>query len=136
MCTSDLVNKNRKKTISKKLKPLLLNHIRDNAKEKKIFLDQINCVDDHCHALISLASQVISKIVLLIKGESSHWVNENQLIDGNFEWQDEYIAVSVSESAVNKARKYIKNQEERHRQKTFKEEYDVFIKKYRFKYLG
>ena len=129
--------KNREKTISKKLKPLLLNHIRDNAKLKNIFLDQINCVGDHCHALISLgASQAISKIALLIKGESSHWVNDSQLIAGKFEWQDEYIAISVSESAVNKVRNYIKNQEKHHGQKTFKEEYDLFIKKYGFKYMG
>jgi REP-associated tyrosine transposase len=129
--------KNREKTISKKLKPLLLNHIRDNAKQKNIFLDQINCVGDHCHALISLgASQAISKIALLIKGESSHWVNENHVVTRKFEWQDEYIAVSVSVSAVNNVRNYIKNQEEHHRQKTFKEEYELFIKKYGFKYLG
>lgn len=129
--------KNRDKTISKKLKPLLLNHIRDNAKQKNIFLNQINCVEDHCHALVSLgASQTISKIALLIKGESSHWVNHNHLINGKFEWQDEYIAVSVSESTVSKVRNYIKNQEEHHRQKTFKEEYDLFIKKYGFSDLG
>ena len=65
--------KNRERTITKKLKPLLLSHMRENAKEKKIFLDSINCVSDHCHALISLGSeQSISKIAFLIKGESSH----------------------------------------------------------------
>jgi len=128
--------KNREKIVSKKLKPLLLNHIRDNAKEKKIFLDQINCVEDHCHAMISLgASQTISKVALLIKGESSHWVNKEKLIPGKFEWQDEYIAVSVSESQVEKVKNYIKNQEKHHRIKSFKEEYDLFIKKYSFKYL-
>jgi len=128
--------KNREKIVSKKLKPLLLNHIRDNAKEKKIFLDQINCVENHCHTMISLgASQTISKVALLIKGESSHWVNEEKLIPGKFEWQDEYIAVSVSESQVEKVKNYIKNQEEHHRIKSFKEEYDLFIKNYGFKYL-
>jgi len=129
--------KNREKTISKKLKPLILTHIRENAKKKKVFLDQINCVENHCHALISLgASQPISKVALLLKGESSHWVNENKLSKGYFEWQDEYIAVSVSESQLEKVRLYIKNQEEHHRQKTFMEEYDLFMKKYGFKILG
>lgn len=129
--------KNRDKTITKKLKPLILSHIRENAKEKKIFLDQINCVEDHCHALISLgASQTISKVALLIKGESSHWINENKMITGKFEWQDEYIAVSVSESQVEKVRNYIKSQGEHHRVKSFSEEYDLFKKKYGFNYLG
>ena len=129
--------KNREKIISKQLKPLLLSHILDNAKHKKIYIDQINCVEDHCHALISLGtSQSINKVSFLLKGESSHWVNENKLSPLYFEWQDEYIAVSISESQIAKVRAYIKNQEEHHRKKSFQEEYDLFIKKYGFKFLG
>ena len=104
--------KNREKIISTNLKPKLLKHILLNAKRKKIYIDQINCTTDHLHALISLgASQSISKVAFVLKGESSHWVNENNYIPGNFEWQDEYIAVSVSESQVDKVRLYIKDQE-------------------------
>ena len=129
--------KNREKIISKNLKPVLLQHILQNARQKNIYLDQINCVADHCHALISLgAFQSISKVAFLIKGESSHWVNENKAAAGYFEWQDEYIAVSVSESQVGKIRDYIKNQDEHHRIKSFSEEYELFIKKYGFKSLG
>ena len=129
--------KNRNKIVTRQLKPLLLNHIRENAKEKKIFIDQINCVQDHCHALISLGtSQTISKVALLIKGESSHWVNENQLTAGKFEWQDEYIAISVSESMLEKVRDYIKSQENHHQVKSFAEEYNLFMQKYGFNSLG
>lgn len=89
------------------------------------------------HTLISLkANQSIAKVAHLLKGESSHWVNETQLPAGDFGWQDEYIAVSVSHSAVNKVREYIKNQEEHHRKKTFTEEYQLFIKKYGFEVSG
>jgi REP element-mobilizing transposase RayT len=65
----------------------------------------------------------------LIKGESSLWINRNNLLKTKFEWQEEYIALSVSESIVNKVRDYIKNQEEHHRVKTFAEEYEAFLKK-------
>ena len=129
--------KNREKIITKNLKPLLLKHILDNAKEKKIYVDQINCVQDHCHLLVSLgATQSISKVAFLLKGESSHWINDNKLLRGYFEWQDEYIAVSISESHVGKVRQYISNQEEHHRKKTFAEEFDLLIKKYGFKISG
>ena len=129
--------KNRERLISRNLKPLLIQHIIDNAKNKKIYLSQINCVADHCHALISLGgSQSISKVAFLIKGESSHWVNENKLVAGHFEWQDESIAVSVSDSHVERVKAYIKDQEEHHRIKSFAEEYDLFLKRYGFKYLG
>jgi len=49
-----------------------------------------------------------------------------------FVWQDEYFAVSVSESIVEKVRAYIRNQEEHHKKKTFQEEYDEFIEKFGF----
>lgn len=68
----------------------------------------------------------------LIKGESSFWINKNQLTKEKFEWQDEYFAVSVSESQLYRVRNYIKNQEQHHRKKTFQEEYDEFIAKYGF----
>ena len=68
----------------------------------------------------------------LIKGESSFWFNNQKLITEKFQWQDEYFAVSVSESIHEKVRNYIKKQEEHHYKITFKEEYDVFIEKYGF----
>ncbi|HSW53553.1 MAG TPA: IS200/IS605 family transposase [Ignavibacteriaceae bacterium] len=125
--------KNRDKLIDKELKQKLVQHIKENARLKNIFIDTLNCVQDHIHLLISLGrEQTISKIVMLIKGESSNWVNKNKLTKGKFEWQDEYIAVSVSESQVDRVREYIKNQEEHHRLKSFEEEYSLFLKKYNF----
>ncbi len=69
---------------------------------------------------------------MLIKGESSFWINKNQLTKERFEWQDEYFAVSVSESKIDAVRNYIKNQEEHHNKKSFQEEYDAFILRYGF----
>lgn len=58
--------------ITPELKPLLLSHIKENSKTKEIFIDTLNCVEDHIHLLISLGTeQTISKIAMLIKGESS-----------------------------------------------------------------
>lgn len=129
--------KNHQKIIDKKLKSRLLPHIKDYAKSKDTFIDTINAVEDHAHALVYLNSDItVSKIMQYIKGESSHWVNENKLTNFHFEWQDEYFAVSVSESLIPKVREYIKNQEEHHKLKTFQEEYKEFMEKYGFKLLG
>ena len=112
-------------------------HISDNANKKGIFIDFINGHADHCHCLISLGTdQTIEKVMQLIKGESSFWINKQALTKQKFEWQDEYFAVSVSESVVDKVREYIKNQEEHHKQKTFQQEYDEFISKYGFQKFG
>jgi hypothetical protein len=48
------------------------------------------------------------------------------------EWQDEYFAVSVSESAIDTVRAYIDNQFSHHQKRTFAEEYEEFMKKYSF----
>ncbi len=125
--------KYRQKQITKELKPKLLEHIKSNAAQKKIFLDTVNCVEDHIHALVSLSTdQTVAKIAQLIKGESSFWVNQQNLLKTKFEWQDEYIALTVSDSAVEKVREYIRNQEEHHRVKSFAEEFKQFAKKYGF----
>jgi putative transposase len=128
--------KNRKKLIVSQLKSALLNHIKENAVKKSIFIDTVNCVSDHIHMVISLkGDQSISKVLNLIKGESSYWVNKSELLKVKFEWQDEYIAISVSESQLESVRNYIENQEEHHKLKTFAEEYDLFVKKYGFEKL-
>lgn len=114
------------------------NHIRDNAREKGIFIDFLNGYSEHCHCLVSLGvDQTIQKVMQLIKGESSYWINKSNLTQEKFEWQDEYFAVSVSESMVDRVREYIKNQEKHHTKKSFQQEYDEFIRKYGFeKYKG
>lgn len=118
---------------SQEIRSKVWNHIRENGKKKGIFIDCINGYNNHCHCLISLGSeQTISKVMQLIKGESSFWINKNNLCKGKFEWQDEYFAVSVSESILNRVRNYIRNQEKQHRLKTFKEEYDEFLEKFGF----
>lgn len=109
-------------------------HIKENATKKGIFLDMVNGYSDHCHCLVSLGTdQNIEKIVQLIKGESSHWINKNELTKEKFNWQDEYFAVSISESHIENVRNYIKNQERHHQKKTFEDEYQEFILKYQFK---
>ncbi|HSD07086.1 IS200/IS605 family transposase [Flavobacterium sp.] len=116
------------------LRQKVWNHIRENSIQKGIFIDFINGYSDHCHCLISLGvDQNIQKVMQLIKGESSFWINKNELTKEKFQWQDEYFAVSVSESVIDKVRNYIKNQEEHHKKKTFQEEYDEFILKFGFK---
>jgi putative transposase len=125
--------KNRFPLIIPDLKKQLLPHIKENSVKKEIFIDTLNCVEDHIHLLVSLGTeQTIAKVAQLIKGESSFWVNQSKIIKTKFEWQDEYIALSVSESGIEKVRQYIANQEEHHNKKTFAQEYDDFIRVHGF----
>jgi len=125
--------KNRYPLLESEIRSIVFDHIKLNAKEKGIFLDRVGGYSDHIHCLISLGTeQTIAKVIQLIKGESSFWINKNQIGKHKFEWQDEYFSVSVSESNIEKVRAYIDNQENHHRSKSFTEEYEEFISKYKF----
>jgi len=129
--------KNRKPYLqTPEVRQKVFNHIKANAKEKGIWLDCINGYKEHVHCLISLGKdQSLSKVTQLIKGESSYWINSQELTDQKFRWQDDYWAVSVSKSHVESVRKYIFNQERHHKEVPFREEVDEFIKKQGWRFL-
>ena len=115
------------------LREKMWKHIKQYGKEKGIYIDFINGYSDHCHCLISMKSdQTINMVMKMIKGESSYWFNNQKLILDKFEWQDEYYAVSVSESKINNVRNYIRNQESHHSKTTFDNEINIMIEKFGF----
>lgn len=125
--------KNREHIISNSFRPVLLGHFRDVADEKGIMLDYINLHKDHVHALINLGKQQnIADLMHQIKGESSFWINRMNLMPAKFSWQDDYFAVSISQSHVERVRKYIRNQDEHHRKLTWDEEVEQFLSRYNF----
>ena len=128
--------KSRVPLITRPIKGDILAHIMANAKEKNIYIDILNGHTDHLHCLISLnPDQSLSKVIQLIKGESSFWINRNRLTKYRFEWAVEYYAVSVSESHLPRVREYIKNQEEHHRKKSWEDECNELLIQYGFNKL-
>ena len=122
--------KNREPFLNDEIRQRVFQHIRENAKEKDIHLDFINGYVDHVHCLISLGTdQTLEKIMQLIKGESSFWINKHNLCQTKFSWQEEYFAVGVCESTLENARKYIATQEKHHRTKSFDDEFEEFLKR-------
>ncbi len=95
-----------------------------------MYINYVNA--DHTHALIDLPTQyTISDVFKLFKGSSSYWINQNKLAISKFSWGRGYGAFSVSGSAIEHVKSYIRNQEEHHRNKTFKEEFEDFIRAYK-----
>ena len=76
------------------------------------------------------ANNSVSEIARIVKANSSRWINENNFIPGKFHWQEGYGAFSYSRSQRDNVIKYIINQEEHHRTKTFREEYMDFLKSF------
>ena len=101
------------------------------ALEKGIYMKVNYFNADQVHTLIDLpTSKSIEEVMQLLKGSSSHWINENRLLRGKFSWGRGYGAFSVSHSHISRVAAYIAAQEEHHRKKTFSQEFEVFVKKY------
>lgn len=123
--------KNYEPLLHKEIRTVLFQHILENARKKGIWVDTVNGYAEHVHCLISLGKeQTISKIMMLLKGESSNWLNKSGLSKHKLYWQDDYFAVSVGQSQVERVRKHIQDQEEHHKKKSYLEEVKEFMEKY------
>lgn len=129
--------KERNPYLNKLIRGTVFNHIIENGRKKNIYLRNVNGYDDHVHCLLSLAKdQTISHVAQLIKGESSFWINKNKLTKEKFAWQDDYYAVSVSESNLLKVANYINNQEIHHASQSFSDELNELIEKHNLKIIS
>lgn len=121
--------KKRERIITKDLKHKLIYHFKEYGEENDFYVDTANGDMEHVHLLVGLKpTQASSDIANLLKGESSNWTNKNDFIRVKFAWQTGFSVFSVSESLVDKVRRYIRNQEEHHRTITYKEELDSLLK--------
>jgi putative transposase len=89
---------------------------------------QINSEPDHIHILIGMRpDQSISAIMQEVKADSSRWINEQKLCVEKFAWQEGYGAFSYSKRQVPDIIRYIQNQEQHHRKKSFLNEYREYL---------
>lgn len=117
--------------ISQSVEQKIHHLISDQLKELGCPVKIINGMPDHIHCLFLLSPQKsIAEVIKQIKGSSSHFINQNNLITSKFSWQTGYAAYSVSESVVEKVFQYIKNQKSHHQKKTFRQEYEEFLELY------
>ena len=99
-------------------------------KNRKSPLIEINSVGDHIHILYTQSKNVaLAKVVEQVKSSSSGWLKEQHRSYDAFAWQTGYGAFSVSQSHIDAVQKYIRDQEEHHRQEDFQAEFRRFCKK-------
>ena len=95
----------------------------------------INGMPDHIHFLIGMnPTCCLSDLVREIKKSSNDFVKDEKLSKFNFSWQQGYGAFSYGQSQLDIVIKYIMNQKEHHKKRTFKDEYIGFLKKFKIEY--
>lgn len=98
--------------------------------------EAVGGVSDHVHLLVGLrATHCLADVMCEVKSVSSRWVHETPGC-GRFAWQEGYGAFTVSESQRIAVRRYIENQEEHHRTRTFREEYLELLKRHGVEFDG
>jgi putative transposase len=122
---------NREKLLNKNAAERVSRYLNEYARTKDIYM-KINYVNtDHVHALVDLPTGLsVEELMQLLKGSSSHWINENNLVPGKFAWGRGYAAFSVSESNVDQVAAYIAGQEEHHHVRSFAEEFKEFAERH------
>ena len=92
-------------------------------------------VADHVYILCALTRTLsLAKVIGEMKRESSKWIKTKGGMLTKFAWQSGYGAFSVSQSQVDRVRRYIAEQENRHRKKAFQDEFRAFLKSYEIDY--
>ncbi len=125
----------RKTWINHEWAPRLYEYFAGTLRNRDCELMLAGGVEDHVHLLISMSREAsVADVVRDVKAASSSWIHENVHDAKLFAWQSGYSAFSVSHSALPDVKKYITNQEEHHRTRTFRDELMTFFEKHEIEF--
>jgi putative transposase len=117
--------------INSEWKDELYKYITGIVQTNKHKLIAINGIANHIHVFIGYKPhQLLPELLPDIKGSSSKWINQKGIIRGKFKWQAGYGAFSYSHSQIDSVVKYIMNQEQHHKRKSFQEEYRELLNRF------
>ena len=122
--------KERASLITTALRPRLHEYLGGKVRGLDGIALEINGTNDHVHVLVKLRPTIsVSEFLSKLKSGSSGWAKRQTA--GRFGWQARFGAFAVSESQVERVRRYIRNQEEHHRKRSFEEEFKALLRTHR-----
>lgn len=127
--------KYRKAQINKKWRHHLFAVIGNFINEMKCKTILVNGVEDHVHCLMGMKPDVsVSDLMKSVKARSSKHINDHRLAQVQFRWQEGYGAFTYSQSDLDAVYRYIRNQEEHHKEISFREEYIGLLEEFNIDY--
>jgi REP element-mobilizing transposase RayT len=127
--------KYRERLLRKEIRPEVFSYISGIITKRKHKSIIVNGVSDHIHILFGLnPNDKISDLVATIKRSSSIYINQQNWLRGKFCWQDGYGAFSYSRSGLENVYRYIENQENHHKERSFRQEYITQLKQFKIEY--
>jgi len=122
--------KERRKLIDQQMQPKLWSYLGGIGRNHGFLVLANGGIEDHVHLLIQLPP-ALAKAILLLKSNSSKWMNEHAI---KFAWQEGYGAFAVSASNLAAVERYIQNQPIHHRKITFEQEFLALLRKHRIEF--
>ncbi len=123
----------RRDLIRAEMRPQLWAYTAGIGRRLGMTMYEVGGVGDHLHVLLDLPSTTdVATAVQKLKANSSRWMRQNGSL--RFAWQTGCGAFSVSASATNAVREYIRAQAEHHKKHTFEEEFISLLRRYGIKY--
>ena len=123
--------KNRALVLGRTIRPTLHAYLATVARNADCECYRVGGTDDHVHLAVRLSRTItVANLVEKLKTSSSKWIKTQSPELASFSWQRGYGAFSVGPANLDDLRRYIDNQEEHHRVRTFQEEYRSFLVKY------
>jgi len=127
--------KYRQNLIPKENKEELHKYITGLVQHRKAKMLAVHCMPDYIHLFVGFKPVIsIADFVKEIKVESNEFINGKKWTDAKFAWQEGYGVFSYSQSHIDAVVKYVLNQEQHHKKRTFKEEYHDFLEKFNIEY--
>ena len=123
--------KHHQKTLSADNRHELYRYVVGVLKNQKCHVYRINGIEDHLHIVTHLHPSVaLADLIKDIKLASSDFIKENRIFQHFGGWQEGYGAFTYSIKEKDRLIEYVKNQEEHHRIKTFREEVIELLKEH------
>ena len=121
----------RQSILPKEHKEELHKYITSLVQARKAKMLAVNCMPDHTHLFVGFKPSVlISDFVKEIKVGSNEFIKSKKWVKSAFSWQEGYGVFSYGHSQIDMVCKYVLNQEEHHKKKSFRQEYMEFLEKF------
>jgi len=126
---------NRKALIQHAWEEELYKYITGVVQNKGQKMLAINGIHNHIHFFIGMKPTCcLSDLVREIKKSSNVFINEKKFTPFKFQWQEGFGAFSYSHSQLTDVIQYIANQKIHHKKRSFKEEYEAFLKAFEIEF--
>jgi REP element-mobilizing transposase RayT len=123
--------KGREPFLTPAIRPSIHAYLAEVARNAGCECYRVGGVFDHVHLAITLPRTIsTASLVETVKTSSSKWIKLQAPTLSGFAWQRGYGAFSVGPSDRESLCRYIDNQEEHHRTRSFQDEYRTFLTKY------